>query len=183
MKDDPIAEKSVPKIDPNSPLKIDENPTQIQNETSLDRTNKELFISGVIFCFVILVIIVLISAFRYQMGKTQQANKTEVKISQTEPTISPTFNKSDFVFEVLNGTGKTGEAKKAADVLQSLGFTVVKTGNTEKSQTTNINLDDKLLPQSNELLDILKNDFKVASVTGNLKTDTTASAQLVIGLQ
>ncbi len=115
-------------------------------------------------------------------------NRNDVKPVQVNPapqaTPAPTrsLNRADWSFEVLNGSGITGEAKKVAETLTKLGYAVVKTGNADQSNYT----ENKLFVRADKnqdadlVLPDLKSDFNIASVSGEL-TEGTASARLIIG--
>jgi hypothetical protein len=178
MKKKSAPEIKVPSVDVHSPLMVEERPLELQKETSLDKKNKGLFVGGIVVCLIILIATVSVAVFRFRMG---QEKPVTVQENQNAVITQPVFNKKDFVFEVLNGSGRAGEAKKAADILQSLGFDVIKVGNADSSQNkTTVVLDKKLFNQADPLLQALQKDFKVATVSGDL-TNTTASAQLIIG--
>ena len=178
MKEKLIPKIEVPSIDVRSPLKIEERPLELQKETSLDQKNKGLFVGGILICLFILIVTVIVAVFRFRIEQEKPVTKQE---NQNTVIAQPVFNKKDFVFEVLNGSGKAGEAKKAAEILQSLGFEVIKVGNADNnSDKTIIILDTKLISLADSLLQALQKDFKIATVSGNL-TDTTGSARLIIG--
>lgn len=107
---------------------------------------------------------------------------TATPIPAPTVTPAPAINKSDWSFEVLNGTGVTGEAKKLADKIQALGYPVVKTGNADKSNysRTQILVKKDLLDKADLVVADLQDTIKIASVAGELK-DSTASARLIIG--
>lgn len=118
--------------------------------------------------------------FNRNIAKPVQVNPVPL----VTPTPSPTrsLNRADWSFEVLNGSGITGEAKKVAETLTKLGYTVVKTGNADKSNYT----ENELFVRADKsqdadlVLSDLKADFNIASISGTL-TDGTASARLIIG--
>lgn len=106
------------------------------------------------------------------------------------PTESPApiLNRSDWSFEVLNGTGVTGEAKKVADKIKALGYPVVKTGNADKDNYTQTQILVKadLLNKVDLVIADLKDTIKIASIAGELggasgTKEGTASARLIIG--
>src|SRR3990167_1787088 len=105
---------------------------------------------------------------------------TATPASTPEPTPNPLI-RSEWSFEILNGTSTKGEAKRIADQLIELGYQVVKTGNADKSTYTNNELyvqkglEDKI----NLVVLDLKDVIKVASISGELK-DSTASARIII---
>ncbi len=120
--------------------------------------------------------------FSRDSGSSQSAVVTSTPVSSPIPTPQPILNRSDWSFEVLNGTGVTGEAKKAADKIQALGYQVSKTGNADKSnyKETEILVKKDLLDKVGLVVADLKDTIKIASVAGELK-DSTASARIIIG--
>lgn len=110
---------------------------------------------------------------------------TPSPISTPIPTPAPTpdpLNKSEWNFEVLNGTTTSGQAKKIADKLIERGYTVVKTGNADKQNysTTQILVKKELMDKIDLVVADLKDTVKIASVSGELK-EGTASARIIIG--
>ncbi len=97
------------------------------------------------------------------------------------PTPKP-LNRSEWSFEILNGSPVTGEAKKIADKLKALGYPVVKTANADKdTYTSNQFFVKKELEDSVDLVVTdIKDIIKIASISGELK-DSTASARIIIG--
>lgn len=94
----------------------------------------------------------------------------------------PILDRSQWSFEVLNGSGVTGAAKKVADKMQALGYPVVKTGNADNSnyQQTQILAKAEFLEKVDLVVADLKDTIKIASLAGELK-DSTASARIIIG--
>ncbi len=110
---------------------------------------------------------------------------TPTPVPTPTPTPSPTpqaLNKSEWSFEILNGSGVTGEAKKIADSIKALGYQVVKSGNADKQSytKTQIFVKSDLKDKLDLVVADLKDVIKVASYAGELK-DSTASARIIIG--
>lgn len=103
-------------------------------------------------------------------------------VSQTTPTPTPSFDRSKWTFEVLNGSGVAGIAKKTADKLALAGFVVVLIDNADKNtySKSELYLTEKLIDQSKMLLSELKNIITIASVSGSFK-ESTAAARLIVG--
>lgn len=100
-----------------------------------------------------------------------------------EPTAVPNpLVRSEWSFEVLNGSGKSGLAKEVAGKLQDLGYQVVKTGNADTSDysQTEILVRADLQEKVDLVIADLKDTIKIASMAGELK-DSTASARIIIG--
>lgn len=143
--------------------------------------------------FVILVILIILIAsaifFRQQIqsfflgGGTAEPSPTPGFISTPAPTPTPNpLTRSDWSFEVLNGSGETGLAKKVAEKLTGLGYQVVKTGNAGKSDYTETQffVNKDMQDKADLVIADLKDTFKIASVAGDLK-DSTVSARIIIG--
>ncbi|MDP3948289.1 MAG: LytR C-terminal domain-containing protein [bacterium] len=127
--------------------------------------------------------------FRILPGSgSSQPEPSPLPSPSPSPSPEPILNRSEWSFEVLNGSGVTGQAKKIADQIKALGYPVVKTGNADKS-----NYADSQILAKEELLDggasgtkidlviaDLKDIIKIASVAGEL-TEGTASARIIIG--
>ncbi|MBI4035397.1 LytR C-terminal domain-containing protein [Candidatus Daviesbacteria bacterium] len=104
-------------------------------------------------------------------------------ITTPEPTATPNpLVRSDWSFEVLNGSGEGGLAKKIAGKVTDLGYQVVKVGNADDSDydTTQVLVKADLRDKIDLVIADLKDAIKIASVAGELK-DGTASARIIIG--
>src|SRR3989338_442304 len=115
-------------------------------------------------------------------GSDQLAVATPSPTFSPTPTPAPALIKSDWSFEVLNGSGVTGEAKRVADEIKVAGYEVVKTGNADKSSylQTEILVKEELLEKIDLVISDLKDIIKIASVAVEL-TEGTASARIIIG--
>lgn len=107
---------------------------------------------------------------------------TPIPTPEPSPSPEPVLNRAEWSFEVLNGSGATGQAKKVAEKIQALGYTVVKTGNADKSnyEVTQILVKKDLTDKVNIVVADLKDAIRIASVAGEL-TEGTASARIIIG--
>lgn len=94
-----------------------------------------------------------------------------------------TFDKSEWVFEVLNGSGVAGRAGKAAQKLESLGYIVIEIDNADKQTytLTEVSVIKDKLDQAEILLEDLQTKFPSATLSGEFATDSTASARIIIG--
>lgn len=115
-------------------------------------------------------------------GGEAQSEVSPTPEPSPSPTPEPTLIRSEWSFEVLNGSGVTGQAKKIADQIKTLGYEVVKTGNADKSNyaDSQILVKKELLDQIDLVIADLKDVIKIASVAGEL-TEGTASARIIIG--
>lgn len=140
--------------------------------------------------FVVIIVVLLLAAgffFRRQIkglvgGKDiQPVSSPSVQAPQPSSTLNPLV-RSDWSFEVLNGSGKSGFAKDIAGKLQALGYQVVKTGNADRNdyQRTEVLVKKNLLDKIDLIIADLKDTIKIASIAGEL-TEGTASARIIIG--
>jgi hypothetical protein len=99
------------------------------------------------------------------------------------PEVSPTpiNNRADITLEVLNGSGVAGMAARTAERLEALGYSVIGTGNADRSNYTETQI--LVAPEFDTaelLLSDLTREFDSASVSGELQ-DSTASARIIVG--
>lgn len=143
-----------------------------------------------IIWFVILAILALLVGW-FATTKIFKGGSSEVKITQelTSPTPQPSpspleqkLNRAEWSFEVLNGSGVSGLAKKVADQLIELGYQVIKTGNADKQnyEKSQIFVKDSLKDKVDLVIADIKDIVKIASVAGAIE-DSTASARIIIG--
>ncbi len=174
------------KIDHLSLLKAQRGGHAFPSHLSYGTSEKSKFTT---FLLLVVILIILgaggVFAWRLFLPATpKQANPSLLASPAPAATQAPvkTLNRGEWTFEVLNGSQVTGEAKKVATQLTKMGYTVVKTGNADKSTYTK----DELFIRAEKgdeadlVLADLKSDFKIASISGVLK-EGTASARLIIG--
>lgn len=138
-----------------------------------------------ILILIILALVVLGVIFRHKINGFIKGEPTPTPTPsatlEPSPTPSPLV-RSDWSFEVLNGSGVTGQAKKLADKLKELGYPVVKSGNADKDtySVTEIFVKPELKDKIDAVIVDLKDVIKIASIAGDLK-EGTASARIIIG--
>lgn len=126
-------------------------------------------------------------SFRHRINQLLKGNpspqptQTPAPTSEPKPTPPPLV-RSDWSFEILNGSGVSGQAKKLADKIKNLGYPVVKSANADKQtyDKTEIFVKKELQDKINALIVDLKDIIKIASIEGELK-EGTASARIIIG--
>lgn len=143
------------------------------------KSNKKFLLMGI-------VVVIVIAAFAFfVLGRkgTPAPSATPEPTSTTAPTPTPNpLVRSEWSFEVLNGSGRTGEAKKIADQLIAAGYSVVKTGNADRDnyESSQILVKKGMEDKIELVIADLKAIVKIASVGGELK-DSTASARIILG--
>lgn len=121
-----------------------------------------------------------------QQNSSQMATSTKEEPAVTEtpiPTPTPEpLNRAELSFEVLNGSGVKGEAKRVADLLIELGYKVTKTGNADKDDyaQSELIIGSSLEDKANLIVADLKDIIRIASVSATLK-ESTPSGRIIIG--
>lgn len=136
----------------------------------------------------LLLLIVLGGAFSFRskiknLVGNLQPTPTPAPVVSVQPTPTPNpLVKSEWSFEVLNGSGEKGLAKKIAVKIQDLGYQVVKSGNADKSNysQTQVFVKKDRLDKIDLVIADLKDAIKIASVAGQLQ-EGTVSARIIIG--
>jgi hypothetical protein len=177
-----VTSPEVPTVDKNAPLKIDEVEEKEENEPQ-DKLNKRLFVfGGFALGIIITLTVVLLAFFLMQSSGKDEAKKTAEVIST--PTVAPkqVLVRSEWSFEVLNGSGVAGAAKKVADQLIALGYQVVETGNADKQtyKGNGLFVSQEMEGKLDLMVADLKDTIEIATVAGVLK-DSTASARIIVG--
>lgn len=166
-----------------------ENPQEpaLANPPLSEKKNQLLFCLGGLIAGLIIGLTTITFFLKCQFKKTE--NKEPKKISVKEkvvPTPTPVkkvLKKNECYLEVLNGSGIAGMAKKGAEKLTNMGFTVVKIGNADddyRFKENRLYLNQDFEDFGELLLNELKIEFDVSSISGTL-TEGTASARLIIG--
>jgi hypothetical protein len=172
----------VPKMDINAPIKvpIGEPGESTEYATGVTPKNRLLYVLGLVG-FVVLSLLVCGILIFYVTGFRSISEQKVVKVveSQVEVSKTPTFERGNITFEVLNGSGVPGAAKKAADSLQGLGYEVTGTGNTGQVAGNKLYLKTSVEGYLDNIITDLSG-FEISTVSGEL-TEGTASARLVIG--
>lgn len=155
-----------------------------QLEPPIKRSNKRLLVMGSVIAGLIAVVVVGFFLTQREnispVEQTPSPTSTPTASSTASPEVS--FSRSEWSLEVLNGTGVTGAAKKLADKLAELGYKIIKTGNADRSDydKNQLFVSKEMTDKKDLLLQDLKKDISLASVSGELK-DSTASARIIIG--
>lgn len=170
----------VPELDINAAIKapIEESTGY---ETGITPKNRFLYILGWFgfLCIVLVsggIIYFYLTDFK---GVSENKSVNVVKSPVVQQAATPAFNRANITFEVLNGSGVAGAAKKAGDSVTSLGYQVVQLGNASIITGNKLYLNQGSEPYSSQILSDLSG-FNISTVSGEL-TDGTASAKFVIG--
>ncbi|MBF8249863.1 MAG: lytR [Candidatus Levybacteria bacterium] len=131
----------------------------------------------------------------YQFPTDTPEPSVSPTVGEEEPTVAPTakpvnpvdqstgLDRSTLSVEVQNGSGVTGAAKQAADVLKGFGYKISATGNA--NNTDYINTTIQVKSTKSNFLALLKKDlgfsYTVGSASADLESSSTADALVIIG--
>lgn len=104
--------------------------------------------------------------------------KEPTKTPTPKPTINPIdkasgLNRSKLSVHVLNGSGITGAARKAADSLEGLGYNIIQIGNADSSTYEKTIIQIK--SAKDNYLDLLKKDLSSSYSLGTASADLSDS--------
>lgn len=114
---------------------------------------------------------------------TPEESEAPTKAPSKAPTGSSSSAKSDVKIAVQNGSGETGVAATAADVLKSAGYTIASTGNADNSDYTDVTIQIKNSKKANlaGIEDALAADYTVGDTSTDLPETTSYDVLVIIG--
>ena len=114
---------------------------------------------------------------------TAEPTKSEASMSVLSPTPTVAVKRSALSVQVLNGSGLSGAAGKVKDLLESLGYVNVSTGNADRNDYEGLSVAAK--KGSDAVWEIIKSDlgskYDVSSEKGVLDEDSQFSAVITLG--
>lgn len=164
---------------------------RIGSGSSIDPPNdfqKKKPLTTILLVILVIIVLVVIGFLLLSIRGMKRIVTTFYQTPSPLPAFSPTpepkavLKREDWSFEVLNGSGARGLAKKISDQLRQSGYNVVKTGNAGKDNypKTQILVSKDFLDRVDLVIADLKDIIKIASVAGELK-EGTASGRIIIG--
>lgn len=170
---------NVPHVDMEAPLTVLMDESTVY-ETGITPKNKFLYILGSFGFFAIIFLTGSALYFYLNNFKVKMEDKslvaTENKIIQEEQIQ---LDKSSIYFEILNGSGVAGEARRIGNRIEEVGYKVVSTGNAARTNGNKLYLSKTAQEFSEQIIADLT-EFDISTVSGVL-TNSTASARLIIG--
>jgi len=114
-------------------------------------------------------------------GETPSSSPAAAPSFMPSPSPAAQIDRKELKIEILNGSGESGVAKKAADILELLGYTDIKTGNADNYdyRETEIQTDKEVY--FDLLAEDLSSDYSIASKSSSLPKDSDFDAIIVIG--
>lgn len=138
------------------------------------------------------------------ISPAEEPQETETPTPSPSPSVSPTptpsstptpkptgnpidsstgLNRATLSVTVQNGSGVAGAAGKASDILKSLGYNVVSSGNADNYDYTNVTIQVKSSKSS--FLNLLKKDlatsYTIGTTSANLSNGFSSDALVIIG--
>lgn len=174
------------KVTGQKPPEKSDDKTPDSNEPQIENMNKRLFFLGGIVFLLTVVVATIVGLFIFN-----STGKSEHKVEEQIPiTITPTeavkveIDKSKWTFTVLNGSGEAGKAKKTADAIESLGYTVDSTGNAKDSNYSGVTISfiKEIEQKSKEdIISDLKKEFQTVKEEEEPSQLSESSILLIIG--
>ena len=100
--------------------------------------------------------------------------KVNSELSAPTPTPNPTLDRGKLTVSVQNGSGVTGAAAKASDMLKKLGYNITATGNADKEDYQNLKIQVKT--GKKDYLPLLKSDLSKSYTVGVASSDLAESS-------
>ncbi len=152
----------------------------------IEKNNRKLFFLGGVVFFIT---IIVTTSFGLYIISNQNSPKKETAVKEIEPTptVAPSpieFDRSKVSFEVLNGSGEAGKAKKTADAIEALGYEISETGNAGSSNYKGVTVSFGVDVNSDDKLTIIKDlegEFLSVNEDESQSLDFTSSVLLIVG--
>jgi len=174
---------TVPSIDKNADLKIE---TEKIDDDLIPQEEKRgifLYILGSIFGVLILIGVTTLAVLYFKVPEKKEivAVPTITPAPQITETPKIELKKEEITFEVLNATGKTGEAAKIKKTVETLGYKVNSLGNSDKKiNGIELYLSAKSKSQKDLLMTDLKKEFPNLIYAGEFD-GLKAEARIILG--
>ena len=185
--------KSEPEFESESELKPEvELGSELGLETKSSSSTKKYFLIGLVVVIVLGLIGGGVLVYKKaMMGKQEKQedsvstapSPTPVPVEEQEASPAAELKREEIKIQILNGTGVAGEAKKAKDLLEDLGYTDIKIANASSYDYDEVEISLKEESQNyfNLLSDDLKEEYDVSEEMGELDEDEKFDAIVILG--
>jgi hypothetical protein len=174
VKDEKMVE--VPKVENDAPLEVEKNTVE-EKKTEPD---KKAYLVGLFLTVLVTAICFGIFFYFIRVIKPQQSNIAPQTTSTPTPTETvKVFDKSLVTFEILNGSGVVGAAKKEGVTIESLGYKLGKTGNATEQTGNTLYISSDLAEFADTIISDLK-DYAITEISDEPLTGSS-SARLILG--
>ncbi|MBU1126938.1 MAG: LytR C-terminal domain-containing protein [Patescibacteria group bacterium] len=187
-----VSENKDQEIEETKPEPEAELGSELGLETKSSSSTKKYFLIGL----VVVIILGLIGGGvlvykKAMMGKQEKQedsipvvpSPTPVPVEEQEASPAAELKREDIKIQILNGTGIAGEAKKAKDLLEDLGYTDIKIGNAGAYDydEVEISLKEEKSDYFSLLSADLKEEYDVSNKMGELAEDDKFDAIVILG--
>ena len=165
---------------------VDNGDSDHEELPQIERINRKLFLLGGVVFLLTVIVTTIIGVF---IISTQKDVGQKTQVVEDVPSVTPTptpveLNRSEFSFEVLNGSGIGGKAKETATIVSGLGYEVLSTGNAQKNDYEGVLVG--FAPSVSEtqktlILDDLKKEFSYIEEDDELLPQKDTSVTVIIG--
>ncbi|KKR76363.1 MAG: Transcriptional regulator [Candidatus Levybacteria bacterium GW2011_GWA2_40_8] len=190
-RDDKAEEKNEESETPEE--KVLKEPQEPQGELIVDVSEKKSY-GWLLIVGAILAVIILLGGLLFYYKGIQNSNiaptptpsPTPVITGEPAPTASPEakLDRMEYGIEVLNGSGKSGQAALMQEVLEEAGFKVNSIGNADDSSYTDSEISAKEGVKKDflsELVGELSKTYVVSKKIGDLEDSEDSDITIVVG--
>lgn len=172
---------SVPSIDIDASLKIESEKVVSEDLPEREKEGKILLVLGTIVGIFVLIGVGVLGFIYFRIPEKKES-VVEVSPTPQISEIPKTILKNEEIsFEILNASGKSGEAARIQKRVEVLGYKVKSIGNSEKKISgMEVYLSMKLDEQKDLLVTDLKKEFPDLSYAGVLESNDI-QARIVVG--
>lgn len=199
-------EKEVQEIKPEPELELEtklKSEAEISSELGLEvkkpSSKKKYFLIGLVVLVVLGLVGGGIFVYKKAMVKGEKEENQEesqgtsglavpspatpTPIEEQEASSAAELKREDIKIQILNGTGIAGEAKKAKDLLEDLGYEDIKIANASSYDydEVEISLKEEVEGYFDLLSDDLKEEYDVSGEMGELDEDDRFDAIVILG--
>lgn len=176
--------KDVPSVKSDAPLKVEEEEAkEVEEEPENEKNNKKLFMLGFLVFVITVAVTFTAGLFILNSSSTEKKNVAEEKTEAPTPSPTPVVSvtRSEWSFEVLNGSETPGLAAKGAEKVKALGYEVAKVGNSDETvdATQVLISSDATDGEKDFILEDLKKDFGELSITDTL-SDSKKTVRIIL---
>lgn len=172
---DPI----VPEVITSEPESMSRLRAESPHISDSERTATIHYYLGCVGVFLIVALSIGLYVSARLMPKQQEVTSVEKPVPSEQPLPTPTLSEVPITFEILNGSGKAGAAKQAAETVTRLGYNVISVGNTSVQDGNTLQLAEGVRSRAGEIIARLS-EFTLSDQSSTL-SGSTASARLILG--
>lgn len=156
----------------------------LEEKVPPEKKDRKLFTTGLIVVLFIFGVTgwVFYLTNRFTEKTTQETTADVVGIAkESTPTpVQTQLTREEISIEILNGSGVSGAASRAAGIFEELGYQMVEIGNADETEGNELYVNSEVENLIDVLLGDAEDELDISSVSGELD-DSTASARIILG--